>query len=127
MSKNREKIWIPEIHSEQREPIVKKQEIVLSLPVGTLAGFVKVELIEAATGIVKECHEFPNIILTAGFDGLFFNQGANNSLLSSMLDRVTIGTGSTTVSPSDLKLDEEVERTSSTAKRKFYRSNFKSI
>ena len=104
MSKNRERLWVPEIGVEAP---VKKADVHFDLPMGSIAGFVKLELIEAATGIVKECHEFPNIILTAGLDGLMDGRGMN-----SMLTTMTVGTGSTPVSPSDLSLDEEVEQSS---------------
>lgn len=99
----RERMWIPEV-----EPMIEKQEIVLAIAAGSFAGFVKIELIEAVTGIVKECYEFPNIILTAGLDGLI----AGRTLMNNMLSVLTIGTGSTSVSPSDLHLDELVASTS---------------
>lgn len=102
MSKKREKLWIPEV--ESMPP--KEQIINLSLPGGTLSGHVEIDLIDAKSGKVKEHYEFTNIILTAGFDGMM-----DGRTLNSMMTTLTIGTGSTPVSPSDLSLDEEVEQT----------------
>lgn len=101
MSKNREKMWIPEIRSENLT--LEKPDIEIELSMGSLAGFVQIDLIDAVTGVVKEHYEFPNTILTAGLDGMI-----SDLTLLTLMQNLNIGTGSTTVTPSDLGLDEEV-------------------
>ena len=113
MSKDRKKLWIPEIQLESRK-IFKKVNVNVNVSLGSLAGFIKLELLEAATGIVKECYEFPNIILTAGLDAMFIDDSQIfGTKLSDLLNSLTIGTGSTVPDPSDLHLDELVASTTS--------------
>jgi len=104
MSKNRERLWVPEIGVEAP---AKKSHVHVEMSMGSLAGYIEIELIDAATGVVKEYYSFPNMILTAGFDGLM----SGITRMNDMINTLTIGTGSTAVLPTDLSLDEEVERT----------------
>ncbi len=105
MSKNRERMWIPENGSP--DIAAKKPDIHVKMCAGSLAGFVEIDLIDAKSGRIKKHYEFPNMILTAGMDGLL-----NGNTLISMIQNLNIGTGSTAVTPDDLGLDEEVDNTS---------------
>lgn len=110
MSKNRERLWIPEI---SLDPLIN-ESLNLVVSAGNFVGLVEIELIEAATGRVKEYHKFPNIFLTAGMDGLFVDSvEIANSTFDSMMDNLFVGTGSTVPDPSDISLEAPIDNTTS--------------
>ncbi len=100
-------MWVPE--GDSTPPKKTEQIVHLAIPAGTLAGYVEIDLIDAKSGRIKEHYEFSNVICTAGMDGMFNGLG----LVSSMLQTLTIGTGSTTPSPDDTRLDEQVAASTS--------------
>ena len=112
MSKNRKRVWLPETKTSFEANFKQTQEVQIPVSIGSLAGFVEIDLIDAKSGRIKEHYEFPNMILTAGLDGLF-SPDPSNSSFNDMINFLMIGTGSTAVSPADLSLDEPVTGSSS--------------
>ncbi len=66
-------------------------ELFAAMPPMRVQGFVTVELIHAATGIVKRRLEFPNLVTNAGLDYI----GTNRMELATRYSYIQVGTGST--------------------------------
>ncbi len=101
----RKRIWIPE-HSAT--PPIQHTEIRAGFRC-SIGGIFKVELIEAATGRVKQYLEFPNLITDAGLDAIVGTVDDQNALF----DFLGVGTDSTVPTVSDTTLGSEVDRTDS--------------
>lgn len=110
MSNKRQRLWIPEMQHYAPEPqFTLSQEIHLTLPKAQMAGYFEVELIEAATGRVKEHYQFPNVITVHAMNAM----GHSQETIGSMIVELFVGTGSTTPTPNDLKLEAPIDSTNS--------------
>lgn len=112
MSNNRQRLWIPDLAQEQFVPepqFTPSQDIHLILPKAQMAGYFEVELIEAATGRVKEHYRFPNVITIHAMNAI----GSSVRRVSQLMGNLFVGTGSTVPTPSDLKLEAPIDDTTS--------------
>ena len=102
---SRKRIWIPE-HSDLQFPTEPEIGVGLRFRMG---GIFTVELIDAATGKVKQRLEFPNLITDAGLNGIMSKTDTPNDLLK----YIGVGTDSTAPVVGDTTLGAEVDRTNS--------------
>ena len=72
-----------------------------------IEGWFTVELIHAATGLIKQRLRFKNIITNAGFDAM----GNASFILSTAVNYIAVGTGSSTPTVLQTALDAELGRT----------------
>src|SRR5690606_11810156 len=104
--RERRRIWVPEA------PMLNLRRYV---EVGTVRnavmveGYFTVELIHARTGLVKRRLHFRNLITNAGLDAL-----AGGTGISSLINYLAVGTGSSEPNYTDTTLNAEVARTNST-------------
>jgi len=101
----RKRIWIPE-YSDSK--VLTKSEISASFRF-QIGGIFTVELIEAATGRVKQRLEFPNLITDAGLNAIVGQADTAVALFIFL----GVGTDSTAPVVGDTTLGSEVDRTSS--------------
>ncbi|KKN02868.1 hypothetical protein LCGC14_1113390 [marine sediment metagenome] len=102
---NRKRIWIPE-YSDSQVPI--KSEINVGFRV-RIGGMFTVELIDAATGKIKQHLEFPNLITDAGLNDIM----GQTSTPTALFQYIGVGTDATAPNVADTTLGSEVERTNS--------------
>ena len=100
MSKNRKRIWFPEMEFNP----IKKQTVKLPIHIGSFAGYVKIDLIDAKSGKIKEHYEFPNVIVSGALDAM----GAGDIIYNTFIEKMVVGTGSTTPTPLDISLEAPV-------------------
>ena len=99
----RKKIWIPEYSDSQ---VLTKPEMSVGFRF-RIGGIFKVELIDAATGKVKQYLEFPNLITDAGLNAIMGKVFRPNLLFQ----YIGVGTDNTTPVVGDTTLGAEVDRT----------------
>lgn len=107
MSKKRQRLWIPEHTYEISSP--ERGEVRVGMPETRIAGWFDVELIDAATNQIKKRYHFPNVITIHAMNAM----GSGISTMTTLYDRLFVGTGSTTPTPSDLTLEASVGSTTS--------------
>jgi hypothetical protein len=103
---SRKRIWIPEYSDSQ---VPAKSEINVSCRC-RIGGIFKVDLIDAATGRVKQHLEFPNLITDAGMNDIV----GQTNFPDELLKYIGVGTDATAPNVADTTLGSEVDRTNST-------------
>ena len=101
----RKRIWIPEYSDSQ---VLTKPEMSVGFRF-RMGGIFKVELIDAATGKVKQYLEFPNLITDAGLDSIMGQTLSQTSLFN----YIGVGTDNSAPTVGDTTLGAEVDRTNS--------------
>lgn len=102
--RERKRIWVPEAPF-----IVPHRHIEIPLAVASagVRGRFSVELVHAASGLIKRRLDFDNLVTDAGLDYIAARNG-----FSSAVTFVAVGTGSSAPSYSDTTLNAEIARTS---------------
>lgn len=102
--RERKRIWVPET------PFIvlhRHIEIPLAVASAGVRGRFSVELVHAASGLIKRRLDFDNLVTDAGLDYIASKNG-----LSSAVVFVAVGTGSSAPAYSDTTLNAEIARTS---------------
>lgn len=102
--RERKRIWVPEA------PFIvphKHIEIPLAVASAGVRGRFSVELVHAASGLIKRRLDFDNLVTDAGLDYIAAKNG-----FSSAVTFVAVGTGSSAPAYSDTTLNAEITRTS---------------
>src|SRR5690606_24522050 len=103
--RERRRIWVPEAPMLNLRRYVEVGAVRHAVAV---EGYFTVELIHARTGLVKRRLHFRNLITNAGLDAL-----AGGATISSRINYLAVGTGSSEPSYTDTTLDAEIARTNS--------------
>src|SRR5690606_39696105 len=103
--RERRRIWVPEAPMLNLRRYVEVGAVRHAIAV---EGYFTVELIHARTGLVKRRLHFRNLITNAGLDAL-----AGGTQISSLINYLAVGTGSSEPNYTDTILNAEIERTNS--------------
>lgn len=104
----RRRVWIPEA------PLInlrKYQEVSVIRTGAEVEGYYDVELVHARTGFVKRRLRFRNIVTNGGLDYICGSDNRNNQNISTINQRVAVGTGATPPTVNDTQLEAEIART----------------
>lgn len=107
MSKERNRLWIPEWSPDVQTTVPSTIEIKMPTMHMQIGGYFYVDLIDAKTGRVKQHLEFPNLLVDSGMDAI----GAQDSNQGGLFQYIAVGTDSTPPVVGDTTMGAELDRT----------------